>query len=245
MEKVFMHDPTWFSPLNVIHHGDMLVKAIPKNELKSKKFRKVIEAYTVAQMLVGIMVKEDREYWMQLVDDQQETPDIRTIRYADKHLEKFDMMEQVDVEVVEYESHTTLSIPEFIVDKKFSKKKSYDDNTIILCHVGSGVKAYLPDGSEVKKVLGQIKSPCDILFLAGSDPTSTILGLYTLRPEPGLLLEYNPVIELAKMNSKKKLKGVVNFKLGSRKPSQYNPDSKHYPFENLGYVPDKDGVYRI
>ena len=245
MEKVFMHDPTWFSPLNVIRHGDLLVKAISKEEIKTKRFRKVIEAYTVAQMLVGIMVKENKEYWMQLVDDRHESPDIRTIRYADEHLEKFDMVEQIDVEVVEYESHTTLSIPEFIVDKKFSKKKSYDENTIILCHVGSGTKGYLPDGNEVKRIFSQIKSPCDILFLAGIDPTSTLLGLYTLKPEPGLLLKYNPIVELAKINSKKKISGVVNFKLGSRKPPQYNPDSRHYPFEKLGYIPNNEGKYKL
>lgn len=245
MEKVFMHDPIWFSPLNVIHHGNLLKKTIPKEELKSKKFRKVIEACTVAQMLVGIMVKENKEYWMQLVDDKEETPDIRTIRYADKHRENFDMLEQVDVEVIEYESHTRLSIPEFIVAKKFSKKKSYDENTIILCHIGSGVKGYLPPGDEVKKILGQIKSSCDILFLAGANPTSTILSLYTLRPEPGLLLKYDPVVELKNMNLKKKLMGVVSFKLGSRRPSEYDSDTKYYPFEKLGYVQDKDGVYRF
>lgn len=234
-----MEDPVWFPPLNVIHHGDLLRKSLSAKEKKSKRFRKVVEAYTVAQMLVGIMVKENKDYWMQIVEDKFSSPDIRTIRYADSHDEKFDFLEQVDVEVVEYESHSEMSIPEFIVEKKFSKYKSYDENTIILCHVGSGVKSFLPDGETIKKMMEPINSPCEVLLLVGTSPEATELDLISLKPNVGVLLTYIPAVEL----SKRKNKSVVTFKLGTRKPTTYNPNNKHYPFEKLGYVPNDKGKY--
>lgn len=236
---ISMEDPVWFPPLNVIHHGNLLRKSLSVDEKKSKRFRKVVEAYTVAQMLVGIMVKENKDYWMQLVDDKFASPDIRTIRYADSHDEKFDFLEQVDVEVVEYESHSTNSIPEFIVEKKFSKRKSYDENTIILCHVGSGVKSSLPDEETIKKVMESVNSSCHVLLLAGTSSEAVELELISLKPNVGVLLRYIPAVEL----SKRKSTGVVNFKKGTKKPSVYNPDNKHYPFEKLGYIPNDKGLY--
>ncbi len=234
-----MEDPVWFPPFNVIYHGDLLRKSLSSEEKKSKKFRKVVEAYTVAQMLVGIMVKENKDYWMQLVDDKFASPDIRTIRYADAHDEKFDFLEQVDVEVVEYESHSKMSIPEFIVEKKFSKYKSYDENTIILCHVGSGVQSFLPDRETIKKIMEPVNSSCHVLLLAGTNPQVLELDLILLKPNVGVLLTYVPAVEL----SKRKRRSVAIFKLGTRKPSVYNPNNKHYPFEKLGYIPNNKGLY--
>ncbi len=147
---ISMEDPIWYPPLNVIHHANLLSKSLSLKEQKSKRFRKVIEAYTVAQMLAGITTKENKDYWMQIVDDKSGSPDIRTIRVIDSSNEKFDLLEQIDVEVVEYESHSQISIPEFIVEKKLSKYKSYDENTIILCHIGYGVKSILPTGKTIK-----------------------------------------------------------------------------------------------
>lgn len=236
---ISMEDPIWFSPANVIYHGNLLRDALSETEKKSKKFRKVVEAVTVAQMLVGMMIKEGREYWMQLVDDENGSPDIRTIRYADDHDDKFDFLEQVDVEVVEYESHTTLSIPDFIVQKKLSKNKGYDEKTIILCHIGKD-EAYLPDGDAIKKAMSNVKSKCAILLLVGANPQATEVKLITLNPKVGVLHQYNPIQELLKM---KLTSGVVHFRLGTRKPPTHNKDDKHYPFEKLGYVPDSSGDY--
>ncbi len=39
-----MLDPIWFSPLNVMHHGNLLLKGLSNKEKKSKRFRKVVEA---------------------------------------------------------------------------------------------------------------------------------------------------------------------------------------------------------
>ncbi len=234
-----MEDPIWFPPANVMHHANLLRDSLSTEEKKSKEFRKVIEAYTVAQMLVGVMIKENRKYWMQLVDNKHGSPDIRTIRYADSHSEKFDNLEQVDVEVVEYESHSTVSIPQFIVDTKLSKHKSYDKNTIILCHIGGRTQSFLPNGNTIKAIIGPLNSPSKVVLLAGANPDATEVELFSLNPEVGLILKYNPVAELVK----KERQIVMNFTRGVRRPLVYNPNAKHYPFEKLGYIPNDKGQY--
>jgi hypothetical protein len=234
-----MEDSIWFPPANVIYHGALLEQALTTEEKKSKDFRKVIEAVSVAQMLVAVMVKENRNYWMQLVDDKYGSPDIKTIRYAGAHKEKFDLLEQVDVEVVEYESHSSMSIPQFLVDTKLSRRKSYDSDTIILCHVGSGVKGFLPNAENIKDVIGSVNSPCKVVLLVGANPEVSELSLFSLNPEIGLILKYNPILEL----QKREKQTVMIFKFGVRKPPVYNPNDNHYPFEKLGYVPNENGDY--
>lgn len=236
---ISMEDPIWFPPLAVMYHGNLLRNTLSIEGRKSKKFRKVIEAYTVAQMLAGIMVKEDKEYWMQLVDDKTGSPDIRTVRYSDSPSEKFDFLEQVDVEVIEYESHSTIPIPEFIVEKKFSKHKSYDENTVILCHVGNGVKLTLPKWEEIRRIMEPINSSCQVILLASNNPEGTELSLISLRPTIGVLLRYNPVEELLR----RKKTPTICFTPGTRKPPVYSPTNKHYPFEKLGYIPNSEGEY--
>lgn len=83
-------------------------------------------------------------------------------------------------------------------------------------------------------------SPCDVLLLAGTGPEALELQLFSLKPKAGLVLKYYPAIELAK---RKTTKGVATFKLGTKKPSVSYPDTKHYPFEKLGYIPNNKGQY--
>ena len=77
-------------------------------------------------------------------------------------------------------------------------------------------------------------------LLAGTGPEALELQLFSLKPKAGLVLKYYPAIELAK---RKTTKGVATFKLGTKKPSVSYPDTKHYPFEKLGYIPNNKGQY--
>lgn len=238
-----MEDNVWFSPLNVIHHAHILRRQTSDKEKQTKRFKKVVEAYTVAQMLVGIMAIENHEYWLQVVDDKLGSPDIKTLRKVDSTDGKFDSLEQIDIEVVEYESHSDhKTIPEFILESKFSNKKSYDKDTVILCYVGSQNKEIrLPSNEHTKEVMNKIKTESTILLLYASDYQTNELELVSLKPNIGLLIKYDPVEVL----KRKKHVGVAVFNRGSKKDPVYNPDIKHYPFESLGYIPNKDGNYII
>lgn len=237
---IFLEDPVWFSPINFIHHANILNKSLTPKEKKTKEFRKVIEAYSVAQMLLGVIARENREYWMQLVDDKHGTPDIRTIRYADLHRENFDDMEQVDVEVVEYEEHSMMSVPEFIVKKKFSEKKSYDKNTVILCHLGGKILATsLPEIEDIDRIMNAANISCMVIFLVASNPDATRLKLIQMRPSLGLLIEF----DMFEAIHSRKYTGVINLKRGTRRPLEHYPNNKRYPFEKLGYIPNERGEY--
>lgn len=236
---IFPEDPIWYSPLNFIHHANQLNSRLTSKEKNTKEFRKVVEACAVAQMLVGIIAIEKREYWMQLVEDKYGTPDVRTIRYADKHSEKFDNLEQVDVEVVEYEAHSTIPIPEFIAKTKFSNKKSYDDNTVILCHIGGGVSSILPGREEIETQMKDIDSPCSVLLLVATNQKASRFQIIELRPRIGVLIEF----DLEEKLHERKYTGVLNLIRGIRRPLEERPNEKHYPFEKLGYTPNKYGSY--
>ena len=234
----FLEDPIWFSPLNVIHHANELSKVIPDEQKKSKEFRKVVEANATAIMLTGLIAQTGKEYWMQIVDDKEKSPDIRTICYAEKHSEKFDNMEYQDVEVVEYETHSHEPLPEFLARTKFGKRDAYDAETHILCHLGKGAILRLPeDKEELKRQMAAIKPTCPVAFVAPSNPDTTKYKLIQLHPDVRLMTEFNLEEELHKIGSKG-YKGVMHFIRGSRKPTEARPEEKYYPFEKIGYKPD-------
>ncbi len=89
--------------------------------------------------------------------------------------------------------------------------------------------------------MNKIKSESTILLLCASDPLAKELKLFSLKPTVGLLAKYDPIEVLKRKNRV----GVMIFKRGSKKEPVYNPDTKHYPFESLGYIPDKNLNYEI
>ena len=74
---IFLEDKVWFSPLNVIHHFRELGNKLSDKEKSSKGFRKAEEMYSVALMLVGIIKSQNREYWLQMVDDKSRSEERR------------------------------------------------------------------------------------------------------------------------------------------------------------------------
>ncbi len=233
-----IEDPIWFSPLNVIHHCNELNKTLTEQEKSSKKFRKVIEAHTVAIMLVGLMILEGNEYWIQVLDDKQKSPDILTGTYG-KPSKIFDNFEYQEVEVVEYEKHSTGNIPDFLSRTKFSKNKSYDKDTVILCHVGGGATVNLGSEKDLEIQMGVINSSCPIIFLGATSPDAKRYKMIQLNPEVKTLIEFDPYEKL----TTGKYIGVLNLKLGVRKEREKKHDEKHYPFEKIGYIPNTSGKY--
>jgi hypothetical protein len=158
-----MEDPIWFSPVNVIHHADELDRVLPVQQKDTKEFRKVIEARAVAVMLTGLIAQSGKDYWMQIVGDEEQSPDVRTICYSDQPSEKFDNAEYQDVEVVEYEEHSMgIPLPEFLAKTKFADHKGYDEDTHILCHVDRGTTLDLPAEDELIEQMKIIDSVCPV-----------------------------------------------------------------------------------
>jgi len=234
----FLEDPIWYSPLNVIHHAIELDKTIPDDQKKSKDYRKIMEAHATALMLTGLMAQTGKEYWMQIVGDEHGTPDVKTICYADQHSEKFDNMEYQDVEVVEYETHSQMPLPDFLAQTKFAKGKAYDAETHILCYLGKGATLNLANKKELEQQMIAINPTCPVALIVESDQKNRRYKLIQLHPEVRLIKEFGLKEELDKIGVAG-YKGVMHFIRGSRKPTEARPDEKHYPFEKLGYAPNK------
>lgn len=230
----FLIDPIWFSPLNVILHFTQLSNKLSSTQKKSKEFRKAVEANAVALMLVGLMSKEGKQYWMQIVDDKEQSPDVRTICFSENSSDKFDNYQYQDVEVVEYESHSNMSISEFLLDTKFKIGKGYDKDTHILCHLGGGVKLDISDELDLRKQMLNINSACPVAIVVSDNKDLNMYRLIQLNPEVRVISDFNLTEELHKLLGNNYV-GVMNFIRGSKRPLEFRPNEKHYPFESLSF----------
>src|SRR3989338_9962447 len=128
-EILFLNDPVWYSPLNVIYHFKRIEKRLSTSERTSKKFSKAREAFVVAIMLVGMRSILNREFWLQLVGDEFESPDIKTGTFTLPTKTQSNDFSIQDVEVVEYNTHSEENLIDFLKRTKLSNKKSYDSLT--------------------------------------------------------------------------------------------------------------------
>src|SRR3989338_1192136 len=153
ISMIFLEDRIWFSPLNVIHHFRELENKLSDKEKSSKGFRKAEEMYSVALMLVGIIKSQNREYWLQMVDDKSSSPDVKTGTYQQKEGAKMPDFTIQDVEVVDFDKNfQEKSLTDFLKRTKLSDtKKSYDSLTTILCRVKSSI--HLPSFNQMNQEL--------------------------------------------------------------------------------------------
>jgi hypothetical protein len=122
----------WFSPVNVIYHFKKL-ESEGKIAPSKKHYRKYCEAFITAISLVGVIKMLGRKFWMQIVDDSEGSPDVRTGCY-EKKIRGNDFA-IVDVEVVTYDINSPENLVDFLLRTKLSDTKGYDNLTTILCHI--------------------------------------------------------------------------------------------------------------
>ncbi len=218
----------WFAPVNVLYHYARLESVTPKTKQKSKAFRKAREAHLVALALIGIIKVQGIDYWMQLVDDKDGFPDIKTARLLlGPNIPK--ELETQDVEVVEFGTYSPEGIVDFLKKTKLSPKNTYPKKTSILCYISKTTE--LPSYKEIHTDLKNSTSNCDVFILGKTDPANPEYTLCQVHPSIEILVSYNVMEEAFK----RKWTGVRRFNYGadSNLNELYLPDEKHYPFENL------------
>jgi len=167
---------------------------------------------------------------MQIVDDKEGSPDIRTGCY-DKKIRDNDFSIQ-DVEVVAYDDNSPEKLVDFLLRTKLSDNKDYDELTTILCHIHK--IAQIPSLRELNLHLleknPKIKSP--VVILGKTDPVKEVYRVAQIYPSVDLDVTFDLIDECKarKYNGvlvlNRSAKGTLDFK--------YNPEEKHYPFEILG-----------
>jgi hypothetical protein len=228
-----------FSPLNVIHHYQMLRQVILASGKNIRSFRKVEEANFVAEALVGRRAADGKKYWLRLIDNKEETPDIKTYSWKGSGKDPDEMWEHF-IEVVEYERHSSEPIIEFLQKTKLNKYRD-DNKLIILCRINKQVN--LPSLIKIKNDLIGQNTINPILFcgrISSDGDKETIYRLIQIDPDPNAIpesIDFNLRNELLGMN----YEGVLVLdNLG-----KYSKTKKHYPFESLGFIPKADGSYSL
>ncbi|MBP9827940.1 hypothetical protein KBC55_02180 [Patescibacteria group bacterium] len=229
-EKVYcLEDPRWFAPINVISHYSSHLDSLPREQKKTKAFRKAYELFLGAIMLLGIQEVENDVYWIQPVSDEEQSPDVRTGRQVPVNNGHAPDFERQDIEVVAFIPKPGENLSEFLQRTKLSGNKSYDSKTTILCHIQTG--------SPVPKItitdeLRKTKAVCPVLVLGRTHPTDHQYLLLQVSPNYKIIAQYDAKALLLKQAHQ----GSLNLRRGSKPDNEHRPNDKHYPFESMGFT---------
>lgn len=226
---MILKDPIWFAPLNVIHHFAELRNRLPTEKHKTKNFRKAEEMNAVAIMLTGLQLLQKRKYWMQLVGDNEGSPDVRTGTFVPPTKTAADDFSLQDVEVVTYGKYSPESFLNFLKGTKLSTKKSYDSQTMILCVVQRDV--LIPPFEKCKSAIQQMSVNCPVMIVGQTSKDEDKYKIAQIYPEIELELEF----VLGKTLKENAHTGVLNLQWGTKPKSEYRPEEKHFPFEKLEF----------
>lgn len=228
-----------FSTRNVIVHYYKLRDSLAETSISSREFRKATEAYFVAEMLAGRRAADGQDYWLRLIDNKEQTPDIKT--YSWKHSGRIpDGMWEHFIEVTEYEDHSSESLIDFLERTKLNKYRD-DPQLIILCRVSKFTT--IPPLLELKRELlaRRVVNPILICGRMSSETDEEVI-YRLIQIDPGVDIMPQSV----DFNLKQQLEQMTNDGVlildKLMEPGKYI-DIKNYPFESLGFIPKDDGTY--
>lgn len=223
-------DNIWFSPINVLYHYARLESLLSSAERKTRSFKKAKEAYHTAIMLMGIIKFQQRQYWLQVVKDEEGSPDIRTGTYVIEAGKPKEFTIQ-EVEVVDFEQHSDEDIVDFLKRTKLSLKRPYPSYITFLCNVSK--TTLLPPYRQIHDKLKSVIAKNSVVVLGKIHPQKHIYRICQVHPEIDLLIDF----DVMKEAYNKKYRGVLKLKRGidDNLSFIYLPNEKHYPFEALDY----------
>lgn len=155
----------WYSPAYVISTAEKLIKVYGQENIdKDTLFKKVGEMKCAAIMLLGLHKALGTHFFMQSSLDG--FPDVWTLYQEEIPGKGVDTKYQT-VEVVTYETHTSIPVADFILKSKLiNPKKAYDEETIILCYIRKA--GTLIDFDLLYQKLGQYKFKPSRVFVIGN-----------------------------------------------------------------------------
>jgi hypothetical protein len=229
-EKAFwLKDDIWYSPASVICHYGSHLDALPPEEKTTKAFRKADELLVSAIALLGIQEDESEKYWMQAVSDDEGTPDVRTGRWLPQIGSGARHWEYQDIEFVSFVPADGEDIPTFLHRTKLSRKKAYDDKTIILCHITRPI--HVPSWPAITEALRNIPRKSPIIVIGRTHPERKDYVLIQIHPQFKRIAAYN----LDEILKKEDRRGVLRLHRGSKPMNESRPNEEHCPFETSGF----------
>ncbi len=227
MEQTIMHNPRWYSTVNVLSHfhGD-IGYPLPNN---SKIIRKAEELYIASIVSRGMEELTKQKSWIQPVSDEEQSPDVRAIVQLETTGDKANNYALVDLEIVNYEYSPNETLIQFLLRTKFSGAKAYDEKTTIILRVKE--KTRLPSEEEWVNSLKDSKCKSPVIILGRTDPIKPEYTITQVYPEYKELIDIN-LLDLVKNTTNNV--GTINLKRGTKKLETLSKDELHCPFENLG-----------
>ncbi len=217
----------WYSPAYVVHMAEELIKTYSQENIdKDTLFQKVGEMKGAAIMLLGLHKAFGTHFFMQSSLDR--FPDVWTLYQEEVSGKNVDTKYQT-VEVVTYETHTSIPVVDFILKSKLiNPKKAYDEETVILCYIRKA--GTFIDFDLLYEKLGQYKFKPSRVF---------VIGNKMKKPQIFLLSQVWPVIHHEDVDYVERTKAYPLphrkfFKKGVSKKVEYRgsiSSSKPNPYE--------------
>lgn len=178
----------WFSPHLVIRAFRQLLKVRGQAVEKGQEFKLAREMFEAAIALLGSYeLHSENKYFMQ-GNLQSASPDILAAKLT-KQENKPVYLEVTQMELVKMEEHAgTNDLLEFLKNTKFSKKKSYDEKTLIVCVVNKKIQV------DRVKIAGGLKemNPSSTVYVLGHRKKDKKWVIFSPYPMPTKPVFYKP-----------------------------------------------------
>jgi hypothetical protein len=185
----------WFSPRKILLRYAQKEQEVGEEIKVSSKYKSIREARAVALLLFGVGKIKNRQYWLQLVGQKEQTPDIRVATYMS---EVNSELRVFDIEVVTLESHSFEDVDTFLKRTKLSTNKYYPESTIFFCNIDKEIqtKPWLEISREIIKA--GVKN--DLYVIGRTDPDKLKYQLARLNPHFDNIVKFD-VMEEAKKDA--------------------------------------------
>lgn len=171
----------WYSPQLVIAATNRLAKLYGSNIESRREFKLAREMFDCAVALLGAYeLHPDNKYYLQ-PNLQSDSPDVVAVKQTEVANSPL-TLEITQLEVVtmnEYSS--TDNVVEFLKMTKLSKKKSYDNKTLIICVINKKIQV---NRSEIANELKKINPQSTIYVLGKIQKLKDTWTVFSPYPQP-------------------------------------------------------------
>ncbi|TSC88653.1 MAG: hypothetical protein G01um10145_820 [Microgenomates group bacterium Gr01-1014_5] len=179
----------WFSPHLVVIATNRLAKLYGSNIENKREFKLAREMFIGAVALLGAYeLHIDNKYIMQ-PNLQSASPDVVAVKQTEAPPSPL-LLEVTQLEIVDMNDYSDVSdVVEFLKKTKLSKKKSYDNKTLIVCVINKRIQINrLKISEELEKVkpkstiyvLGKIRGDNDKWAIFSPYPDPTKFAIYSV-----------------------------------------------------------------
>jgi hypothetical protein len=209
----------WFSPEKVLLRYDQKMQALGAAFQKLPEYKTMREAQAAGLLLIGMQKMQGREYWMQLVNPKEQSPDIRS---ATQMIEIDNRLQTQDVEVVTLGPYVLENVDDFLRRTKLANTKTYPNDVTILCYIDRDTT--VASWRDVSNALKQTGKKNDVFILGRTDKQAPKYQLARINPEIDHVIRFDASLD-ARVNRRHTMRFMRR-----TKRMEWKTDEKYEPF---------------